>query len=72
MRCSCPAWVQVAWLTPAEIFQPHWGRALANCILKQHDAQTGSSPLDIVEIGAGQGTCALNILVRDLQLAVWA
>ena len=51
--------LQVSWLTPSELFSPHWGQAVARCILAQH---SGSQPLRIVEIGAGSGTQARDIL----------
>eukprot|EP00850_Spirogloea_muscicola_P012604 SM000082S22846 [mRNA] locus=s82:259946:263367:- [translate_table: standard] len=49
-----------AWLTPVEVFQPWYGNALAEYILRQHEDST--APLKIFEIGAGSGTCAVNIL----------
>eukprot|EP00850_Spirogloea_muscicola_P009944 SM000057S18374 [mRNA] locus=s57:180693:183992:- [translate_table: standard] len=49
-----------AWLTPVEVFQPWYGNALAEYILRQHEEST--APLKIFEIGAGSGTCAVNIL----------
>eukprot|EP00850_Spirogloea_muscicola_P004023 SM000017S02763 [mRNA] locus=s17:101256:104655:+ [translate_table: standard] len=49
-----------AWLTPVEVFQPWYGYALAEYILRQHEEST--APLKIIEIGAGSGTCAVNIL----------
>ena len=51
---------QVSWLTPAEIFQPHYGHAVAQCILKEHKHE---QPLNIIEIGAGSGRLARDILV---------
>ena len=53
------ACTQVSWLTPSELFSPHWGQAVARCILSSH---TGPQPLSIVEIGAGSGTQARDIL----------
>eukprot|EP00191_Tetraselmis_sp_GSL018_P003404 CAMPEP_0177611364 /NCGR_PEP_ID=MMETSP0419_2-20121207/20447_1 /TAXON_ID=582737 /ORGANISM="Tetraselmis sp., Strain GSL018" /LENGTH=351 /DNA_ID=CAMNT_0019107079 /DNA_START=334 /DNA_END=1389 /DNA_ORIENTATION=+ len=55
--------LQVAWLTPSEIFRPHYGAALAECILSYHLRHSDSNePLEIFEIGAGTGTVALDIL----------
>lgn len=53
---------QVSWLTPAEIFQPHYGHAVAQCILQDHKHE---QPLNIIEIGAGSGRLALDILVNS-------
>ncbi|KAI9330952.1 S-adenosyl-L-methionine-dependent methyltransferase [Obelidium mucronatum] len=51
--------VRQVWHTPTELFKPHYGFALANYIVKEHDH---SQPLKIFEIGAGNGTLARNIL----------
>jgi len=48
-----------AWFTPGEVFQPWYGYAVAEYILRTMDP---SSPLKIYEIGGGTGTCANNIL----------
>jgi hypothetical protein len=32
--------LQASWLTPVEIFQPHYGRAIAACILQRWQQQT--------------------------------
>lgn len=53
--------MQVSWLTPAEIFQPHYGRAIATSIMKKHPEQ---QPLNIIEVGGGSGRLAEDILVR--------
>ncbi|KAJ3075947.1 hypothetical protein HDU99_001444 [Rhizoclosmatium hyalinum] len=51
------------WHTPTELFKPHYGNALANYIIKQHNtSETPAKPLKIYEIGAGNGTLARNIL----------
>lgn len=49
------------WLTPSELFSPHYGRAMARFLTILHDHDT------IVEIGAGNGTVALDALnyLRD-------
>ena len=49
-----------AWSTPVEIFQPWYSYAIANYISTQHTCQ--SHPLNIVEVGGGNGTNALHIL----------
>jgi hypothetical protein len=58
--------LDTAWLTPVEIFRPHFGRAVAAWILAQHARHTSRAavryPLEIVEIGAGSGTLAADIL----------
>jgi hypothetical protein len=52
-----------AWLTPAELFSPHFGAALAAFILRHHAAHAPpDSPLHIVEVGAGRGTLARDVL----------
>ncbi|BBN09643.1 hypothetical protein MPTK1_4g21440 [Marchantia polymorpha subsp. ruderalis] len=48
-----------SWFTPVELFQPYYGYALAEFILRTHSS---SNPLIIYEIGGGTGTCARNIL----------
>jgi hypothetical protein len=55
-----------AWLTPAELFSPHYGAALA-AFITAHHAPTGA-PLHIIEVGAGRGTLARDVLsaVREL------
>lgn len=52
------------WLTPVELFQPHYSIAIANWILRTRAALglNPKDPLNIVEFGGGSGTCALNIL----------
>lgn len=65
--------LQASWLTPVEIFQPHYGRAIAACILgrwRQLAASAAAAgrpapPLRIYEIGGGTGTLARNVLVRS-------
>lgn len=44
------------WLTPSELFSPHYGRAVANCLSLVHDHDI------IVEVGGGNGTAALDAL----------
>jgi hypothetical protein len=59
------------WLTPVELFQPYYGEALARWIHAQHAARVVKggagegglhSHLQVVEVGGGNGTCAINIL----------
>ena len=68
------------WLTPVEIFKPHYARAVARYILRAHremDAslddderrrqrrrRVGKTPLRIYELGGGTGTCAAGILAH--------
>jgi SAM-dependent MidA family methyltransferase len=51
-------------MTPSEVFQPWYGRALARWALRcrERDGEGEDAPLNVVEIGAGNGTCALNFL----------
>ena len=72
------------WLTPVEIFRPHYANAIARYILEQHacgqldSSRTGDddsdSDLTIYELGGGTGTCAANILahIRDTDPRVFA
>ncbi|KAL0486025.1 NADH dehydrogenase [ubiquinone] complex I, assembly factor 7 [Acrasis kona] len=48
-----------AWGTPVELYQPWYGRAIADYIINTRDAD---KPLIIYEIGGGNGTCALSVL----------
>lgn len=52
--------LQVSWLTPAEIFQPHYGQAVTTAIMRNRSAK---QPLNIIEIGGGSGRLAKDILV---------
>lgn len=49
----------ISWFTPVEVFQPWYGYAVAEYILRTMDP---SAPLKIYEVGGGTGTCANNIL----------
>ena len=49
------------WLTPVELFKPHYAYAIARWILRRRSSPP-SSPLHIVEVGGGNGTCAAGIL----------
>lgn len=61
------------WLTPAEIFRPWLGRAVAKYVLEERRHLWGArEPLVIVEVGGGTGTLAVDVLVRGLVLSgVW-
>ena len=67
------------WLTPVEIFKPHYARAVARHILRAHKAELDPTlddddggrrrvgktpPLRIYELGGGTGTCAAGILAH--------
>ena len=56
--------LKVAWLTPAEIFSPVYGGAIAALIREQHRLRAPGRKLNIVEIGGGTGTLAADILAR--------
>ena len=64
---------QESWLTPAEVFQPYFGQALARYI--QQQAKSHQSAVHINELGGGTGTLARNILVMPtcspVSLQVW-
>ncbi len=40
------------WLTPAELFAPHYSAAIARYILAAHAAERARAPLRVMEIGA--------------------
>ena len=52
------------WLTPVEIFKPHYAAAIARYMLREMDP---SYPLRVYELGGGMGTCAAGVLnhIRD-------
>lgn len=51
------------WLTPSEIFTPHIGSCIANYIVREwKESSIEERPLEIIEIGAGTGTLARDIL----------
>jgi SAM-dependent MidA family methyltransferase len=68
MRWLTVGVVQVAWLTPVELFQPHYGNAIAKYVLEtfKHALHT-KTDLHIYEIGGGTGTLAKNVLVCHIQ-----
>jgi SAM-dependent MidA family methyltransferase len=53
-----------SWLTPVEIFQPHYGEGIARYIVADFQKRRGvsGSKLRICEVGAGNGTLAANVL----------
>ena len=53
-----------AWLTPSEVFTPHYGEAIARSIVDRHrwTYPSSSEPLQLLEIGGGNGTLAADIL----------
>jgi SAM-dependent MidA family methyltransferase len=55
--------LQVSWLTPAEIFQPFYGHAVAAALLEKLPQK---QPLDIIEVGGGSGRLARDFLVGIL------
>ena len=50
------------WHTPSELFQPFYGRAITNFLLRNVPPDSNAPPLVIYEIGPGNGTLASNIL----------
>ncbi|KAG8958642.1 hypothetical protein FRC03_008942 [Tulasnella sp. 419] len=56
------------WHTPTELFKPHYGRAIAECLVQEYMLHYFPyEDLVIYEMGAGNGTMAQNILdyIRD-------
>ena len=51
-----------AWMTPVETFQPHYAEALARNMLHTHSTRYPGEPLQILEVGGGNGTCAAGVL----------
>ena len=57
-----------SWLTPAEIFQPHVGEAIARFVVRNHLRETSEDKdgeqdhLRICEIGGGNGTLAADVM----------
>lgn len=47
------------WMTPVELFSPYLSRAIANRIQR---TAPDNGPLNVIEIGAGRGTLATDIL----------
>ena len=61
--------LQVAWLTPSEIFSPHYGRAIAACMMRTRKEAEHVQPLRIIEIGGGTGTLAADIMASPIKRA---
>jgi len=52
-----------AWLTPVEIFAPHYAEAIGRSMLSRHRATFGANePLRICEVGGGTGTAVVSLL----------
>ena len=51
-----------AWLTPSEVFTPFYGSAVARSIVHRHRCLYPKEPLQIVEVGGGNGTFATDFL----------
>ena len=54
------------WLTPVELFQPHFSQVIANyiisCSQKYSNVDDNRGPVDIVELGGGRGTNARHVM----------
>lgn len=61
---------QVAWLTPSEIFSPHYGQALARHVMQEYEARGSGKPLQVFELGGGTGTLALDFLDSIKQVCI--
>ncbi len=46
--------LQASWLTPVEIFQPHYGQAIANAVLQRWNEQVSRPGLDDLGVVARQ------------------
>lgn len=63
------------WLTPVELFRPHYSNILANFVADTvADNNSIPSAIDIIEIGAGRGTNASLILshLRETQPEIYS
>lgn len=58
---------QGQWLTPVELFRPHYSNIFANFVAESTKSRNDSEPLHIVELGGGTSTNASCIL-SHLQL----
>ena len=63
-----------AWLTPVEVFSPHYGRAIGRATIERHEALYPREPLQMLEVGGGNGTCAVDLLslLREQRPALYA
>lgn len=51
-----------SWLTPVETFTPHYARAIARSVVERHANLYPGEPLQMLEVGGGNGTCAEDVL----------
>ena len=51
-----------SWLTPVEIFQPYYARAIARSVIERHRRLYPGEPVQVLEFGGGNGTCAAGFL----------
>ena len=56
-------WTQLGkqWLTPAEIFKPHYANAIARYLIEE-TKKNHTASLKVIELGGGAGTAAVGIL----------
>ena len=59
---------QGQWLTPVELFRPHYSNILANFVAESTKSQSDTESVHIVELGGGRGTNA-NCILSHLQLS---
>lgn len=50
------------WLTPVELFQPHFSNILGDFCCHSTTSRSGNEELEIIELGGGRGTNAKLIL----------
>jgi len=50
------------WLTPVEIFKPHYANAIARYLIQEQKKRKHSAALKVIELGGGAGTAAVGIL----------
>ena len=57
-------WTQLGkqWLTPVEIFKPHYANAIARYLIEEKKKQSAMTSLKVIELGGGAGTAAVGIL----------
>ena len=51
-----------AWLTPSEMFTPYYGASGARSIVDRHRHTYPGEPLQMLEVGGGNGTFARDVL----------
>ena len=59
------------WLTPSELFSPHYGRAVARFLLARHARLKPPAPLVVYEVGPGSGRHAGDVLRGDPEVRGW-